>query len=153
MKLTDYYLFEKLPDCTSKLRYDCTASTGNYEAFELLRNKKNELFLYYGDMPNPFNSRVKERACKVLSKTKNISSVFVPDLSNSLLAYGDVRTTNDALLLIFNAEYTEIQIFVARGFKNNALNLWRLLADGELADEIECLKSVAKPLNLEPSIF
>ena len=77
MILTDYYKAEKLPESKSKLRYDVTISTGNYEPFEALKNKKNELFFYYGDVPDRFNSHVKRQAGKCISKSKNISSVFM----------------------------------------------------------------------------
>ena len=49
MILTDYYRFEKLPNLKSKLRIDCTASTGSYDPLEALRNKVGDLFLYIGD--------------------------------------------------------------------------------------------------------
>jgi len=145
MLITDYYKAEKLPESKSKLRYDVTASTGNYEPFEALKNKKNELFFYYGDVPDRFNSHVKRQAEKCITKGKNISSVFVPDV-NLPFAYGDVNNTLDAILLIFNENYTTIEIFVARGQRNNKRNLYFLLSDGELQIEIEILRKNANQL-------
>ena len=145
MILNDYYRAEKLPDSKSKLRYDVTASTGNYEPFEALKNKKNELFFYYGDLPDRFNSHVKRQAEKCISKGKNISSVFVPDVTQPF-AYGDVRNTLDAILIIFNSDYTIIEIFVARGQRNNKRNMYFLLSDGELQVEIEILRKNSKQL-------
>ena len=46
MILSDYLRFEKLPNQKSKLRIDCTASTGSYDPLEVLRNKADNLFLY-----------------------------------------------------------------------------------------------------------
>lgn len=142
MILTDYYKFERLPDCKAKTRLDCTQSTQSYPEFEAMRNKAGQLFMYLGNVPEQFNANVKRRADMALSKTKNISSVFVPDVT-LLFGYGDVRGTNDALLFVFNADYTAFDLFVARGQKNNRGALYNLLADNELSQEIEILKQRA----------
>lgn len=143
MRLTDYYLMQKLPDQKSKLRFDCTASTGKFPELEALRNKKGSLFMYYGDVPESFGHRGPRRATKALTNQKNISSIFVSDVTK-LLAYGDVRGTQDGLLLIFNDDYTQIELFVARGQKKNIVQLYNLLADGELQQEIEELRQRAE---------
>jgi hypothetical protein len=146
MILTDYYKAEKLPESKSKLRYDVTQSTGNYEPFEtIMSNKKGEQFFYYGDVPATFNGHVKRQAEKCITKGKNISSVFVPDVT-LLFAYGDVNGTLDAILISFNDTYTIIEIFVARGQRNNKKSLYQLLCDGELQNEIEILRKNAKQL-------
>ena len=141
--LTDYYLIKKLPDQKSKLRFDCTVSTNNYREFETLRNKKGSLFMYYGDIPERFRHKGPRRATKALTKKDNISSIFVSDVTK-LLAYGDVRGTQDGLLLIFNDDYTQIELLVARGQKNNIVQLYNLLVDGELQQEIEELRQRAE---------
>ena len=61
MILTDYYKAEKLPESKSKLRYDVTASTGNYEPFEALK-KKNNIHFYYGKVPDKFKKGGKNDA-------------------------------------------------------------------------------------------
>jgi hypothetical protein len=142
MILTDYYKLERLPETRSKTRFDCTTSTQHYNDFEVLRNKKHELFMYYGDVPENFKGSVKRKADKALTKTKNISSVFVPNI-NRLYAFGDIINTSDALLMVFNENYTKIEIFIARGQLNNVKGLYNLLTDGELNEEIEILKSRA----------
>jgi hypothetical protein len=124
------------------MRRDCTASTKSYPDFEALRNKAEKLFVYFGDVPTRFGGDVHRKADKAITKTKNISSVFVPDV-NILFAHGDVRDTNDALLIVFNADYTTLEIFVARGQKRNCHNLWQMLAAGELDDEISELRARA----------
>ncbi len=143
MILTDLYKFAKLPNQKSKTRFDCTSCTETYNAFEILRNKKGNLFIYYTDLPDKFRATAKRKADKSINKGRNISSVFVPDIE-SLFAYGDVRTTTDALLLIFNNNHTEMEVFIARGQKNNRMSLYNLLADGELNNEIENLRKQAK---------
>jgi hypothetical protein len=59
------------------------------------------------------------------------------------LAYGDVKGTQDAILIVFNADCITIEIFVARGYKNNRVNLWQNLADGNYNDEISELRDRA----------
>lgn len=142
MILTDYYKMTKLPEGKSKLRIDCTASTKSYPEFEELRNKKEALFFYFGDVPDCFNGNAKRKADKALTKTKSISSIYVPDIEKRL-GFGDMVGTLDALLFIFNNDYTEIEIFIARGQKNNVRQLYNLLSDGELKNEIEQLRTRA----------
>lgn len=143
MILTDFYRMEKLPEQKSKLRVDCVSSTKSYPEFESMRNKTTALFFYFGDIPERFGGDVKRKADKAITKVKNISSVYVPDVAQ-LLGYGDVRGTKDALLFVFNSYYTRIDVFVARGQINNQKQLYLLLVDGELSQEMEQLKQQAK---------
>ena len=142
MILTDYYNFGKLPEQKSKMRMDCISSTKGYPVFEALRNKAGSLFVYFGDVPASFGGDIKRRADKAITKTTNISSVFVPDVEK-LLGFGDVISTQDAILIVFNCNYSQMEIFVARGQKNNCKQLYNLLADGELDTEIASLKKQA----------
>lgn len=142
MILTDHYKFCHLPESKSKMRIDCTASTKNYPEFETLRNKKGELFFYFGDVPDGFKGNIRTKADKAITKTKSISSVFIPDITQ-LYGFGDVAGSLDALLFIFNSDYTIIEIYIARGQKNNVRQLYNLLTDGELNREIEQIKKEA----------
>jgi len=142
MILTDYYKFEKLPESKSPTRIDCTASTQSYPEFEALRNKDGKLFVHFGDVPVQFGGDVRRKADKAITKVKNISSVFVPDVTLNL-AYGDVKGTHDAILIISDSNYATIEIFIARGHKNHRLNLWQNLADGNYTFEIAELKKRA----------
>ena len=142
MILTDYYHFGKLPEQKSKMRIDCISSTKGYPVFEALRNKAGSLFVYFGDVPASFGGDIKRRADKAITKTTNISSVFVPDVEK-LLGFGDVKSTQDAILIVFNCNYSQMEIFVARGQKNNCRQLYNLLAEGELDTEIASLKKQA----------
>ncbi|WP_301757848.1 MULTISPECIES: hypothetical protein [Bacteroidales] len=149
MKLTDYYKMVKLPTCKSKLRFDCVASTGGYEPFEerAARGRDKRFKFYYGGTPDTFTANAQRKADRVITDTTSISSVFTPDLDNPLLGYGDTVGTGDALLFLFSEDYRQIEIFVARGLKNHAKGLFALFVDGELADEMECLRQQAKPTN------
>ena len=142
MILTDFYRMKKKNGQKSKLRLDCVSSTKSYPEFELMRNKVGAFFFYFGNVPDRFGGDIKRKADKAITKVKNISSVYVPEVAQ-LLGYGDVRGTKDALLFIFNSDYTQIDIFVARGQINNKKQLYLLLADGELTNEIEQLKKQA----------
>ena len=56
-------------------------------------------------------------------------------------------------LIIFNADYkeagiTNIEIFIARGCRNDTTPLWDLLTDGELNDDIEALRNKAVTKNV-----
>lgn len=152
MILTDYYRFEKLPNPKSKLRIDCTASTSSYDPLEALRNKTGDLFLYIGD--NTHTRAGKERkADLVLSRTIHISSVYNPDLTLPYW-YGDMKGTTDAFLFVHkNTEFIDgeiqagavIELFVARGQRNNRNQLYNILADDGFNDEMNTLrKRVAK---------
>ncbi len=161
MILTDYYRFERLKGTKAKLRIDCTASTRSYEPFEEKRSMKalrhtdkrdgcnvGDLFCYFGDVPKTFGGSVHRKADKALTKSKNISSIYVPE-PQSNLGYGDMKGTTDALLFIFHdAEVANgrlkdgavIEIFVARGMARDKAGLYNELSDGMLDDEIEALR-------------
>jgi hypothetical protein len=124
------------------MRRDCTASTQNYNEFETLRNKRGELFVYFGNVPDSFKANVKRKADKAITHGKNISSVFVPDITLPY-AYGDVKGTMDCILIVNNADYTTLEIFVARGHKNHRLNLWQMFSGGDFDNEISKLRAAA----------
>jgi len=148
MILTDYYKFEHLPDCTSKMRIDCTVSTKSYPEFESLRNKRGELFIYFGDVPQRFGGDVHRKADKCFSKVKNISSIYFPDIKQNS-AFGDVKATQDAILILSNTDNSEFEIFVARGYKNQRLNIWQNFVAGEYDFEIAELRKKATDENAD----
>lgn len=162
--LTDYYKFERVA-VKSKLRMDCTASTGSYPEFEALRatkakaasdkydeTKAGSLNVYYGDIPSTFGADAQRKAGKALTKNRNISSVFVTD-PESCQASGDCKGTSDVLLFQFhNLEMIDgriqpggiIEVFVARGKSHDRVPLYNLFSNGELDDEIQALREQAK---------
>ena len=146
MILTDYYHVEKLADKKSLTRRDCTSSTGGYPLFENIcaksRDKHKRFFIHLRGVPEKFNAHVKRKAELAISNSEHISSVFMPDIRQRV-GYGDVKGTLDSLLMVFNEDYTEIDVFVARGQKNNQRQIFFLYEDGELTQEIEQLKQQA----------
>ena len=151
MILTDYYKMAKLPTCKSKLRMDCIASTGSYDPFETRANKTREkrFKFYFGDTPEQFKGEAKRKSGMAITDTSNITSVYAPDLENPLRGYGDMKGTQDALLFLFAEDYKSVEVFVARGLRNESVNLFIKYADGELDEEIEALRKRATPTNAQ----
>ena len=148
MILTDYYSLERLPENMSKRtpRYDTTASTGSYPLFESMaaRSRVKRFFCYYNGLPDSFSNRAHQKAERAITNTKNISSVFIPYLDKPLYGYGDVKGSQDAILFIFSADYTRLELFIARGYRSNARALFQRFLDGGLNSELEILRGLAK---------
>lgn len=165
MILNDYYCFERLASL-SKTRLDCTASTKSYPEFEEKRCTKpqratekrdatnvGDLVIYYGDVHKNIKVDVHRKADKSLTiKGKNLSSIYVPDPSTNF-AFGDVRGTADAMLLVFSnfkvingvvQHGGKLEVFIARGKSKDCKALYNLLCDGELDEELERLRALAK---------
>lgn len=164
MILTDYYKFTRLAT-KSKLRLDCTASTRSYPEFEEKRATKatvatdkrdatnlGDLVVYLGNVPERFSGDALRKADKSITlKGNNLSSVYVPEPATNL-AYGDVKGTSDALLLVFSGfeivngyiqQGATVEMFVARGKSKDRVPLYNLLSDGELEDEMNALRNRA----------
>ena len=150
MILTDYYRLDDLKSATGKAnkshRLDCTASTGGYEPFEAIaaRARGHRFYCYLNGVPETFAADAQRRADLALTCTKNISSVFVPDIERPYRAYGDVKGTTDALLIRLAEDYTGVELYVARGYKNNSKNLFRAWVDGELENDVATLQAMAQ---------
>ena len=140
MTLKDLYVMEQIPGQKSKYRITCTQSTKSYPDFEGMRNKEGVLFFYFVDVPAGFGGNVKRKADKAFTKVGSISSIFIPDIK-LLFGYGDIQNTQDALLIVHNENYTRFEIYIARGQRNNRAQLYNLLTDGELSQEMEYLKT------------
>ena len=150
MTFTDYYLGEKEP--STKTRYDVIASTQSHNLLErILINKKDPrkglLSFYLVGRPGRWGRRNERQSDKAITKGDfNISSVYIPD-PKLPFGYGDIHHTNDAVLIKLikdedgNIKY--IEIFIARGQKNNQLNLYQLAVDGEFDEELEALRQKA----------
>lgn len=140
MILTDYYRFEKSLNNKSGYRIDCIASTQSYPVFENLRNDTGQLFMYLDDTKGLHSSKFKREPDKILFHKYNISEVFMPDITR-LLVFGNIFETLDAILMQCNDEI--IEIMIARGQKNNQLQLYHLFADEVFSKEIEILRKQA----------
>ena len=152
MILTDYYKLVELKPSKSH-RLDCVAMNGNHPTFEAIaaKSKTKAAYAYVAGVPDQFNALAQRRADMALTSTKNISSIFTPDLTNPLMGYGDVKGTEDAMLFLFSEDYKQLEIFIARGHKRNRVNLYNLFADGELDDEVEAMRKAAKSVGKQAS--
>lgn len=147
MILTDYYKLERLPEySTNKTpRFDCVASTKEYPPFEAMaaRSKVKRFFCYYNGVPDTFSDKARQKAERAITNTNSISSVFIPNLEMPLFGHGDVRGTQDAILFVISPDYSSMELFIARGYKNNQRGLYSLLLDGELNSELERIRQQA----------
>lgn len=152
MLITDFYSMADVKSQTGankSNRLDCVASTGGYEPFEAMAAKARckRFFCYLSGVPDTFTADAQRRADMAITNAKNISSLYVPDLDQPLMAWGDVKGTTDAVLFRLAPDYKGMEIFIARGLKNNARNLFRAWADGELDEEMEAMRQAASPTN------
>jgi hypothetical protein len=145
---TDYYKGQLLTD--AKSRYDVTDSTGGYPLFEMLLINKLKfnvggLSFNYAPRPSNFKGNEKRLAEMILSKgSSSISSVYVPNLEKNYIAFGDVKTTNDAMIIFFDEDKKTIELFIARGLKNDKKQLYTDVCAGYYDEELEALKRSAK---------
>lgn len=158
MILTDFYSFDKLAEVigdgikVSKTRMDCKASTGSYDPLENLRNKKEVLCVYL--TPNNTKAGLDGKSVlRMSAKGEHITSILTPSVTSGF-AYGDTRHTGDALLFVIKDLKMEdgaivvgskVEVFVARGKALYKEQLYHLLCDGELDEEMERLRALAKP--------
>lgn len=148
MILTDYYKGEKLTE--AKSRFDVTVSTGGYDYFESLlinRQKFNVGGLSFNYVPRPDKWNGKKTDFAITKGSHNITSVKRPDIETPF-AYGDINGTNDGCIIILNSDFREtgintVEIFIARGCRNDTNSLWNIFTDGELDSELEDLKARA----------
>jgi hypothetical protein len=148
MILTDYYKGQKLTD--AKSRFDIVASSGDYDLFEsLLINKRgfNIGGLSFNLVSRPDRWKSKNASLAICKGSHNITSLLRPDLSLNF-AFGDINGKLDAVVFIFNSDWKEagintLEIFIARGLRNDLNSLWDLLIDGELDVEIEIFRKKA----------
>jgi hypothetical protein len=148
MILTDYYKGQRLTAAQS--RFDVTISTWGYDFFEkLLINKLkfNVGGLSFNFVPRPDKWTGKKTDYAITKGSHNITSVKRPNIETPF-AYGDINGSQDGCIIIFNSDFREIgintiEIFIARGLRNDTNSLWDLFSDGELNQEIETLRNKA----------
>jgi len=153
MILTDYYKGEKLTD--KKSRFDITNSTGEYDLFEsLLINKRvfNVGGLSFNCGTRSDRWKKKNADLAITKGSHGITSLTRPDLTLNY-AFGDINGTSDGCIIVFNPDFKEsgiltIEIFIARGTKNDVNGLWDLLIDGDLNPEMEILRQKAVTKNV-----
>lgn len=156
MIFTDYYKFEKLPS-KSKTRLDCVASTGSYLPLEGLRplgRDKGRIHIsLLANYTRAKEEKLSDWALDAPDPVGHITSLCKIGTGVSLY-YGDFRGKEDAMIIkpstpSFIAdgviEGTAFEVFIARGYKADMLNLYNECLDGELDGEMESLRNIAKP--------
>jgi hypothetical protein len=144
---TDCYIFEQL--AVSQYRFDCTHSTGCYPFFEdNLLNKQRfnigGLSINYSPKPSHFKNN-NEKCEMILGKgSSSISTIYIPNVKYNYIGYGDVKSTNDALILKFLKDHKVIEVYIARGLKFNKYNLYQECANSYLDSQLELIKRKAR---------
>jgi len=147
MTINSYYKFQRT---TGKSRFDCTESTADYLHFEqFLKNaigyNTGGLSLHLGVRPASWNSRG-HKADQAVTKNKNISTLFLPDIKKPNVFYGDAKGTSDALIMVLSID--NLEIYIAKGLKNIQSDVCYEFSSGGLDSEIEALKARVKTFDL-----
>ena len=152
MILTDYYKGEKLTD--RKTVFDVTASTGEYDYFEtLLRVKrginKGGLSFNFGERPEKWKGNNTDMA---ITKQVNITTVKRADIETNI-GYGDIKNTNDGCIILFNEDFKKVgintvEIFIARGCKNDQISIMNRFELEDLNNEVEALRTKAVTISV-----
>lgn len=164
MIINDYYKFEKTA-LIARCRMDCVASTHSYPEFENKRKTKGtkqtakrdaniigSLACSYNKADYIGGDARRKADYSVSMGSKNLSSVFVPDVALPY-AFGDVQGTTDAILFVFGDNFgvtdgrvnqgAVMEMFICRGQSKNCQALYNLLCDGGLDEEIEAIRKQA----------
>jgi len=149
MTLNSYYKFKRT---TGKSRFDCIESTADYLHFEqFLKNaigyNKGGLSVHLGKRPTKWNARG-HKSDQALTKTESVTTLYLADIKNPTVFYGDAKGTSDALVMVVSAD--TLEIFIAKGLKNIQSDVCYEFSNGGLNGEIEALKARIKTFDLPP---
>ena len=144
------YAYKGVKNPDKQNRFEVVSQFGRYPVFEdAFLNKRNPfkgaLSFNYGK-PFNFKSLVKRTADKCISRNGNVSSIYKPH-KESMYAWGDVRNpktgiiSDDALLFIISPDEKEIVILIIKGQRNLAKQLYQMLYDGFLEEEVKDILS------------
>lgn len=162
MIATDYYLFRRLPETKSKLKFQLIGSTKSYEPLEALRATKKfkesatrdgieigDLFVYIGKGEDVVKEKKADRVPEwSMTKTDNITGIFIPD-PNKPLGYGDMIDTRDLFLFKLHnwrtlgdifVDGATLEVFVIRNGLNQRVAIYDMFIDGQLDDDIAMLR-------------
>ena len=74
----------------------------------------------------------------------HISGIYLPDLEEAAhLGYGDIKGTQDGLICEFSENYQVLEIYVFKGLKSIIEQLFWIMVDGELEQELEGIRNEA----------
>ena len=155
MFLTDYYKAEQLSD-RAKTRFDITASTQSHDVLEALLDENKQGFniggkrLAYRERPTKWSPKSGQMA---ITGKGNISTILRPRIDSNA-SYGDINSTEDAIVIIYNSDYLEnriktIELFISRGRKADCMSLFNMYQEGELDEDIETLRKRSHVFNIK----
>ncbi len=148
MILDTLYCFEKNEDSRSKTRLDLKAFTERYEPLHK-EGRHGDVFIYNYGIPDAVKAHSKRLGdTQITNGDGYISALFFPEIENPNQAYGDIKNTEDAILVHFKHGKKQMEIYVSKGKKNCVHNLYHLWLDGQLDQEIENLKKKADNNNM-----
>lgn len=151
MKVIDcYYRFERLDNSKSKSRFDLVYYSEIYEPLDHF-NKEGKFWIYLakGEYLRTHSKRKPDLAIST-RLGHYLTGVYIPELDKPNLAFGDYL--QDALLFVI-AEGM-IEILICKGKKNIVHNLFNLLFDEELTQELEKFREqVKKPIQTTQDIL
>jgi len=133
--IDNYFKFEKNLNSKAKTRYELVGYS------EPVYDHLNLKFIYFMNTPERIKANQKRKSDFGISQKEWISSVFIPDIEKSNLAYGDVKNTEDLILIIISENVLEF--FLCKGKRNLFQTVLNLLYDGELDEEMTKIKSDA----------
>ena len=102
-------------------------------------------FIYFQNTPDNIKCKQKRKSDFGISQKRWLSSVYIPDILNSQVAFGDIKGTQDLLLIVLNNEV--IEIFIFRGKKHLYQSVLNLYNDSELFNEIDEIRARAIEYN------
>ena len=140
MILDCYFKYKK--DSKFKSKYRMIKST---ETFSILSHpdKNGDAIIYCYENRGPTQVNKYRRADYCLStRIQYLSGIFTPEFDNSNLGFGDINNTQDALLI--NRVNGEIELFIAKGKKNIAYQIYLQALNNELEEELDFLRKEAK---------
>lgn len=135
----------------SPSRYDTIKQAGRYQPLEQHKSSRDIApFVYLTKVPRGWSNHAKDNAEYTLNNGKsNVSSIYIPEpLRYPNVGFGDMKGTNDALIIHLSEDCNTLSIMVARGQKLNARAVYEAYIRGELNHDIHQLEEQA--VHIEP---
>lgn len=135
-----------------KFRHISEKSKSRFELISYTEPVYEPLFLpyiYFMNTPERIRANQKRKSDFGISQREWISSVFIPDITKPYIAYGDIKGSDDLLLIFINGD--ELEFYICRGKKSLFQSVLNLYFDGELDEEIQGIRERAR--NSENSII
>ena len=143
MKPDCYYRFRKTPERKTLMFLESFAR--EYEPLHVAKKRTNQVYTYLTKKPfHILAGQERKPAFSISNEQGNISGIYLPDLEEApQLGYGDIKGTEDGLICEFSENYQVLEIYVFKGLKSIIEQLFWIMVDGELAQELEGIRNEA----------